>query len=242
VKISELAGRTGAPKETIHYYVREGVLRKPRKTGKNKADYNESYVEQIRIIKRLQDDYFLPLSVIKKIIKHLKKQSRSEKSSFQFLSQHFRPVDRLLSTEIIGKEAFREATGLSRKWLARMEEWGVITAEPSEGQPVYSQDDVIIGKLLVDMDRTGFGPKDGYNPEDLRHIADFIREYVKRSQKNYYQSNLERLTSDELVEKGVKFTEIMSLFFYHLYRKLVREEHERLLKTVEKRGGRRKTK
>jgi len=234
VKISELAGCAGVSKETIHYYVREGVLRKPRKTGKNKADYNESYVEQIRIIKRLQDDYFLPLSLIKKIIKHLKKQSRSEKSSFQFLSQHFRPIDRLLSTEIFGEDAFREATGLGRKWLAKMEEWGVIAAELRGGDPVYLQDDVIIGKLLVDMDRTGFGPKDGYNPEDLRHIADFIREYVKRSQKGYYQSSLERLTSEELVEKGVMFTEIMSLFFYHLYRKLVREEHERLLKSVEK--------
>ena len=234
MKISELTERTGVPKETIHYYVREGVLRKPRKTGKNTADYNESYVDQIRIIKGLQDNYFLPLSVIKKIIKHQKRQSRSEQSSFQLQSEYFRPIDRLLSSEVTGKEAFREVTGIGRKWLAKMEEWGIITAEVREGRPVYSQDDVIIGKLVVDMDRIGFGPKQGYDPGRLRPIADFVRDFVRSSQKDYFQYNLERLSSEELIENGSKFTEIMSLFFYHLYRKLVREEFSRLLKSVEK--------
>ena len=240
MKISELAKRTGVPKETIHYYIREGVLRKPRKTGKNIADYNETYVDQIRIIKGLQDNYYLPLSVIKKIIKHHKKQSLSEQSSFQFASEYFRPLDRLFTNEVTGRELFRKATGLSRKWLATMEEWNVITAEERNGQPVYSQDDVILGKLLVDMDRIGFGPKNGYDPEDVRGISDFVREYVVNSQKGYYKSNLERLTSKELTEKGSKFTEIMSLFFYHLYRKVVREEYKRLLKSVEIETGQRK--
>jgi DNA-binding transcriptional MerR regulator len=234
MRISELVARTGVPKETIHYYIREGVLRKPRKTGKNTADYNESYVDQIHIIKGLQDNYFLPLSVIKKIVKHQKRQSRSEQSSFQLQSEYFRPIDRLLSSEVAGKEAFRDATGIGRKWLRKMEEWGIITAEAREGQPVYSQDDVIIGKLVVDMDRIGFGPKHGYDPERLRPIADFVRDFVRSTQKDYFQYNLVRLSSEELVEKGSKFTEIMSLFFYHLYRKLVREEYSRLLESVKK--------
>ncbi|MBW1782952.1 MAG: MerR family transcriptional regulator [Deltaproteobacteria bacterium] len=233
MRISELTARTGVPKETIHYYVREGVLRRPRKTGRNTADYSERYVEQIRVIKRLQDNYFLPLSVIKKLIKQQKGQSRSDRSSFQFLSEHFRPLDRLFISEITGRESFREATGLGQKWLARMEAWGIISFETRSGRRVYSQDDVIIAKLLVDMDNIGFGPKEGYDPEDLRPIADFIRQYVKNSQKEFYQSSLERLTSDELIEKGSKFTEIMSLFFYHLYRKVVREEYMRLLEAAE---------
>ena len=115
-----------------------------------------------------------------------------------------------------------------------MEEWAVITAKIKDGHPVYSQDDVIIGRLLADMDRIGFGPKDGYDPAELRRISDFVREFVVTSQKGYYQSNLERLNSKELVEKGIRFTEIMSLFFYHLYRKLVREEYGRLRQSLEK--------
>jgi DNA-binding transcriptional MerR regulator len=234
VRISELAERTGIPKETIHYYLREGVLRRPhKKRGKNRTDYNESYVEQIHIIKKLQNNYFLPLSVIKKIIREQKRQSPFEKSSFQLLNEYFKPLERLLTSEITGREAFREATGLSSRWLATMEEWNVITAKIKNGQPVYSQDDVIIGKLLVDMARLGFGPKDGYDPENIRRISDFVRNYVQTSQRNYYRSNLERVISkEEPTEKEVKIIEMMSLFFYHLYRKLVREEFEHLRGSV----------
>ncbi|MBW1818063.1 MAG: MerR family transcriptional regulator, partial [Deltaproteobacteria bacterium] len=211
MKISELAKRTGVPKETIHYYVREGVLPKPRKKGRNVADYDEEHVEQIRIIKALQDSYFLPLSVIKKIIRQQRKQSPSELSSFHLLREYFRPLDRFLTREIAGREAFQDATGLAPKWLEKMEAWGIIMAGNVNGEPVYSQDDVIIGKLLVDMERIGFGPKDGYDPENLKPISDFVRDDVKRVQKGYYDTNLGSLSAEELEEKGSKFTEIMSL-------------------------------
>lgn len=233
VKMSELAERTGVPKETIHYYLREGVLRKPRKKGKNQTDYSEGYVEQIHIIKGLQDNYFLPLSVIKKILKKQKKQSPSEKSSFQLLNEYFKPLEWLLNSEITGREAFREATGLSNRWLTKMEGWEVITAHIKDGQPVYSQDDVIIGKLLVDMDRVGFGPKDGHDPENIRRISDFVRNYVQNSQRDYYRSNMGRLFSEERTEQEVTIRELMSLFFYHLYRKLVREEFEHLRSSLQ---------
>ena len=71
MKISELVKKTHASKETIHYYVREGLVSKPKKPGKNVAIYDERCIDQIKTIKRLQDNYFLPLSIIKKIIKIL---------------------------------------------------------------------------------------------------------------------------------------------------------------------------
>ena len=73
MKISELVKKTGVPKETIHFYIREGLLRKPRKGGVNIADYHEGYVEQIQLIKDLRDNYYLPIPEIKKIIKNFKK-------------------------------------------------------------------------------------------------------------------------------------------------------------------------
>ena len=234
MKISQLAERTGVPKQTIHYYIREGVLRKPRKTGKNTADYNESYGEQIKIIKGLQDNYFLPLSVIKKILKRLKTASTSEKSAFYLLSDYFRPLDRLVTTDIIGREAFRKVTGLGGQYLDMYEKWGVITPEERDGNLVYSQDDVIIGKLIVNMDQLGFGPKDGTDPEDLRRITDFVRGYVVDTQKAYYEPQMKPLSSEDFLNRGSKFTEVMSLFFYHVYRKLFRENYTRLLKSIEK--------
>lgn len=230
MKISQLVKRTSVPKETIHFYIREGLLRKPRKSGVNAADYSEKYVEQIQLIKDLRDNYYLPIPEIKKIIRNFKKQSPSNQAISQFHSRFSRPADRLFANEIDGKDAFRKETGLGKKWLAKAEEWGVITPEVlADGEALYSPDDVAIGKLMVDMDRLGFGPKDGFDPEDLRYIGEFVRSYVVDISKKYYENNLEKMTSREGVERANQYHELISLFFYHLYRKFVREATERLL-------------
>jgi DNA-binding transcriptional MerR regulator len=228
MKISQLVKRTGVPKETIHFYIREGLLRKPRKSGVNSAEYNETYVDQVQLIKDLRDNYYLPIPEIKKIVKDFRKQSPSDQAISQFHSRFFRPADRLFANEIKGRDAFRQATGLGKKWLAKAEEWGVITPEVLEdGEATYSPDDVAIGKLMVDMDRLGFGPKDGYDPEDLRHIGEFVRKYVVDIFKKYYENNLEKLTSTEDVERANQYHELISLFFYHLFHKFVRESTRR---------------
>ncbi len=232
MKISQLVKRTGVPKETIHFYIRQGLLRKPRKSGVNSAEYNESYVDQIQLIKDLRDNYYLPIPEIKKIVKDFRKQSPSDQAISQFRSRFFRPADRLFTNEIKGRDAFRQETGLEKKWLIKAEEWGVITPEVLEdGEVVYSPDDVAIGKLMVDMDRLGFGPKDGHDPEDLRYIGEFVRKYVVDIFKKYYQNNLEKLTSKEYLERGSQFHEVISFFFYHLYRKFAREATISLLES-----------
>ena len=99
MKISELVKKTGVTKETIHYYIREGVLRKPKKAGKNSADYNQKYIDQIILVKSLRENYFLPLPVIKQLMKLQKKKSDLDQTSFHFLSKHFKPLEQLLLME-----------------------------------------------------------------------------------------------------------------------------------------------
>jgi DNA-binding transcriptional MerR regulator len=229
MKIGELVKITSVSKETIHYYIREGVLRKPHKTGKNTADYNESFIDQIRTIKALRENYFLPIPVIKKLIKKQKSRNRSEKSSFQFLIENFRPLDQLISSEISGREPFMKTTGLSEKWLLKMQEWNVITSEKQNDEDFYSQDDVIIGKLIADMDRIGIGPRDGFNPEELKNFTAVLRKFVAKNLEHYMQAGWDKMSPEELKKKGSQSTELMSLFFYHIYRKLVREEYKRYL-------------
>jgi len=232
LKIRDLVQRTQVSKETVHYYIREGLLPKPRKRGKNIADYEDSHVEAIRLIKELQDRYFLPLAVIKNILKRQRKSSEG-KSLLSLRREYFRPVDQLLPHEIDGEEAFRKATGLGRSWLAKMEEWGIINPEARSGRKIYSQDDITLGKLVVEMDEIGIGVKDGFDAEALKHYRDMFREIVVMSHKYYLEATLGKLSPEEFSQRIVQGREIMSAFFYHLYRKLSREEYRRILKLME---------
>ena len=232
MKIRDLVERTGVSRETVHYYIREGLLPKPRKRGRNIADYDDSYVERIRMIKELQDNYFLPLAVIKNILKYRKKSPEGQ-SFLSLRREYFRPVDQLLPGEISGEEAFRKATGLGRKWLVKMEEWGIISPDLRDGEKVYSQDDITLGKLVVQMDEIGIGVKDGFDAEALKHYRDMFREIVVMSHKYYIEATLGKLSPEEFSKRIVQGREIMSAFFYHLYRKLSREKYRRILALLE---------
>ena len=235
MKIRDLVKHTGVSRETIHYYIREGLLPKPRKQGRNVAEYDESYVERIRLIKELQDRYFFPLGVIKNILKNQRK-SPEVQSFLNLRKEYFRPVDQFLPNEIAGEEPFRNETGLGRKWLKKMEEWRIINPEVCDGLKVYSQDDITLGKLIVKMDNIGLGPKDGFDPEALKHYLDKFQEITMMSQKYYIETALGNLSPEEFSERIAQGREIMSLFFYHLYRKLSRERYRSILALLESRA------
>jgi len=234
LKIRDLVKHTGVSKETVHYYIREGLLPKPRKRGRNTAEYDDSYVERIRFIRELQDHYFLPLAVIKNILKKQKKSSEWQ-SLLGLRSEYFKPVDQFLPNEITGEELFRSETGLGSKWLAKMEEWRIINPEVRDGLKVYSQDDITLGKLIIKMDSIGLGPKDGFHPEALKHYLDKFQEVAVMSQKYYIETALGKLSPEEFTKRISQGREIMSLFFYHLYRKLSRERYKSILALLESR-------
>ena len=230
MKISELSRRTNVPKETIHYYVREGFIPRPRKKGKNVSDYDESFVERILLIKQIQDHFFLPLSLIKKIVKQRNKYP-DLKSLLDLRIGYFSPLDQFLQKELVGEDALAKATGMAKKWIAKFEEWGVITPEAHDGKKIYSQDDVILGRLLVDLDRAGFGPKDGFDPENVKRYIRLYTEIVRLAREDLLDSKLDQITPEENQARRIRGRELMGVFFYHLYRKLSKQEGS-------KKGGR----
>lgn len=68
LKISELAAAAGVSKQTIHFYLREGLLSPPVKSSRNMAYYDVNHIEEIRLIKEMQEQSYLPLAVIKLIL------------------------------------------------------------------------------------------------------------------------------------------------------------------------------
>lgn len=234
MKIGELVKLTGVSKPLIHHYIREGLVRKPKMIGKNAADYDEDHVEQILMIKDLRDGYFLPLPIIKKIIKSQKKQPGPERFALRLQNEYFKPVDRFFPHDIHGTEEFCRATGLGRFWLKQMEEWEIISPKMIDGEKVYSQQDELLGRLVVEMDELGFGPKDGYEPEFLKMVADVLREILARSIKNHLAENLEKLGSDEYRDTHIQYSEVLSLFVYYLFRKIIKVETIKFCQSREK--------
>src|ERR1700712_3663977 len=68
LRMGELAEASGVPAPTIKHYLREGLLPEGVKTSRNMAYYPPDFVDRIRLIKRLQEERFMPLKAIKGVL------------------------------------------------------------------------------------------------------------------------------------------------------------------------------
>lgn len=68
MRMAELAMRSGVARETIHFYLREGLLPRPQKMGRTVAYYDEGHLERLRTIRRLREEKYLPIAVIRRLL------------------------------------------------------------------------------------------------------------------------------------------------------------------------------
>lgn len=221
MKISELAKQTGLPKQTIHYYIRAGLLPKPKKLSSNSAEYDESYVERIGLIKELQNDFFFPLPTIKKIL--WEHRGANKQAMLKLRMDYFRPMEHYLGSGAVGDEAFLQATGMAERWIPMLKEWGLLSDRQENGVSVYTQDDIIIGKVMVKMAQMGINRKNNFRPEyTMPKVAATMRE-VARSMLEDFRQATETFKPKERTELAAGGHEIMGVLFYHLYRKYAQE-------------------
>ncbi len=228
MKIRELIQQTGVPKQTIHYYLKCGLLPKPRPLGPNSAEYRQSHIDRIRLIKELQQNYYLPLSVIKKILKKHKRRPDGQ-TLLKLKIDYFRPLDRLLAGDVRGEAAFLDATGLRPGPLKKYEQWGLITPETVEGEKVYSYDDRVVGKIIAQYRGIGLTSEQGFEPDFLKKQLEELERIADDDVSHFLATAAGSLRPEEIPELARLAREVTALFYYHLYQKLARRQTQRAL-------------
>jgi len=65
MRIKELIQRSGVSRSTIHFYLREGLLHPPIKTGRTMAYYDRSHLDRLKSIQKSKMDMRMPLAFLK---------------------------------------------------------------------------------------------------------------------------------------------------------------------------------
>src|SRR5262245_5518925 len=68
MRMAELAAKSGVARETIHFYLREGLLPRPQKGGRTVAYYGEEHLSRLLLIRRLREEKYLPIAVIRRVL------------------------------------------------------------------------------------------------------------------------------------------------------------------------------
>ncbi|HET6508402.1 MAG TPA: MerR family transcriptional regulator [Baekduia sp.] len=175
LKMSELAQRSGVSAGTIKHYLREGLLGDGEgvvRTSRNMAYYPPAYVERITLIKRLQEDRFMPLKVIKGML------DEDPDRALALVELEDRIIERALErrdTARVSKAEIRERYDLPEVVLDRLAELEILTPD-TRG---YDPDDVAIIEAMVRFRAGGYDETLGFTVYDTLRYREALQPLVE---------------------------------------------------------------
>jgi DNA-binding transcriptional MerR regulator len=197
LKMSELAERSGVSPGTIRYYLREGLLGEGAdvvRTSRNMAYYPSDYVQRIELIKRLQEERFMPLRVIRGALEQDPDRVRA------LIELEDRILERALaSAEDVTRTSRREVQeryGVPRNVLDRLAELGVLT--PS--QRGYDRDDVKIIEAIASFRAGGYDEALGFTVYDTLRYSTALQPLVEEE----VRALLDRLVDIHDVDRAME--------------------------------------
>jgi DNA-binding transcriptional MerR regulator len=184
LKMRDLAERSGVSAATIKHYLREGVLGDDQgivRTSRNMAWYPPDFVERIRLVKRLQEERFMPLRLIKGVM------DRGPEQAAALVAVEDRILERALEASPGGRMSraeARERYAVPQNVLDRLAEIAVLTPD----RRGYDDDDVLIIEAISRFRASGYDEALGFTVFDtLRYrealeplVADEVRTLLDR--------------------------------------------------------------
>jgi DNA-binding transcriptional MerR regulator len=175
LKMSELAERSGVSAGTIKHYLREGLLGdgdEIKRTSRNMAYYPEEFVERIRLIKRLQEDRFMPLRLIREVM------AEEPERAARMVEIEDRILERAIEARESGRTSrarVRETYDVPANVLARLEELEVLTPN-ARG---YDADDIQIIEAISRFRAGGYEEAIGFTVYDTLRYREALQPLVE---------------------------------------------------------------
>lgn len=216
MKMKELEAATGIGRETIRYYIREGLLPEPVRPKRNVAAYGREHVKRLNLIRRLQQERHLPLSVIKSIVTS---ELGAPAEGFEALIGLEVAMGPLLSDgRNLAPRKLAEVsadTGLGVDEIRKFAEIGLIHIDARDGAEWLNQRNVRIMEIIAQTRADGFTPDIGYTIESYEIYPQMIELLARRAVVGFYSrlgDKLDQPAAAKLAVDGIRtLSEMMPL-------------------------------
>jgi len=175
LRMSELAERSGVSAGTIKHYLREGLLGEEdaiERTSRNMAYYPPQFVERIALIKRLQEERFMPLRVIRDILARDGGHARALIELEDRLLEHARATR---ERQRVSRAQVRRLYDVPDNVLDRLEELELLTPS-SRG---YDADEVKIIEAISRFRAGGYDERIGFTVYDALRYREALEPLVE---------------------------------------------------------------
>ena len=230
LRIGDLAERSGVPIPTIKYYIREGLLPPPPvKTGRTMAYYDAEYLERLRLVRRLREEHFLPVRVIRAVLAErghepLEASDREllERVAPGFLARIGPNAAPATRAELLAEHHLEDDD------LATLEEMGLIgeVSDDAHGVRSYGADDRELLAAFDALEAAGID-RQRFPVEGMGHYVELLGELSRREVRTFlhHASDLPPADLEALAVRALALTEpLLTLIRKKLIRRALRAE------------------
>jgi DNA-binding transcriptional MerR regulator len=205
LRIGELAQASGMPLSTVRHYVNEGLLGAPARQSRNMAYYPRRALDRIALIKRLQDQLFLPLKMIRKLLAEYQELTIEDLDRVLAIRNRLaeRHGDLLPEIADIPHSALRQLA-LGDDEIDALEQAGAVTPRHRDGTRYYDEVDYRVLTALSAVRSSGFGRELG-TTDDLDIYLGALRRLVEVETRLFLQRARDRPIEEiiELIRRGL---------------------------------------
>lgn len=196
LKMKDLEERTKVGREAIHFYLREGLLPEPERPKRNVAHYSEEHVLRIRLIKRLQEERFLPLSRIKELLDQaeISSDGGNDLTTFELTLLSLLNGDAPRTDLKVADAAAR--SGLSVARINELGRRGVIRIRRAGRERLLDFRDAAIVALWGRLLALGFRDRPGYDAGYLERYAAIVDELAEAEIEQFLEAFGEDLSPE----------------------------------------------
>jgi DNA-binding transcriptional MerR regulator len=202
MRMRELEKASGVGRETIRYYIREGLLPEPDRASRNSAFYNDDHIQRLRAIKRMQEERFLPLAVIRALLE-------AEDGDRWLVPEAFPMLDSMLAARL-GDGAVRTPVAMLAAQLEKgMESVGELVSIGMisiDAAGSVSARDAAIARSINELAEIGFTEELGFAGEQMRFYLDFIEWVTNQEMRLFLEhtaGQVGEVRALEMAERGV---------------------------------------
>lgn len=201
MRMRELEKASGVSRETIRFYLREGLLPEPERSHRNSATYTDEHLARLITIRRLKDERFLPLSVIRSLF--------AGEGTAWLEPQMLPEIDHLLRARLDAEgeradaSTFVAASGGTDDHLADIVAAGVVV--PAADGTISPRDQRIL-RLVLDGEKLGFNRERGYFSTDFGRLADVMHSLAELEVKGFFARvapHVGELEAADMAERGI---------------------------------------
>lgn len=224
MKMAELERRSGVGRETIRYYIREGLLPEPERRARNVAVYGDVHAQRLKTIKRLQEERFLPLEVIRRVLD-------GDTAALPPASDPFAQLGPLLAQRLgVGDgeppvllSTLTAGDAQSEADVVALEGVGTINVFETKGGRAVSRLDARIVQLWRELRAAGYS-QENFPAENSVNYVEVIRGLTATEVARFFDGFAGRIGQADATEKAQAGVEIINAIIATLRIRFILDE------------------